>query len=167
MQVKKVKVTLFDIKNAFEWFEASMTKETFPADFALLIYHNYNLLKTPYQQLVQGLYDERRDPRYAEYCEKMKALVMKYVDRDEQANPVFDQNKQPVINEMHVEFDKATAELDKEYSSLNTAIGNKTANNLKFLSQEVVVTLCVMDILAMPKGVPPHIVGLLVKPEAK
>lgn len=167
MREQKINVTLSEIKAAFEWFSTAMTKDSFPAEFALLIYNNYNLLKLPYNQLVQGIYDEKLDPRYNEFCEKMRVLVMKYIDRDEQANPIFDENKQPVINEMRVEFDKASAELEKEYESLNTKIKNKNKDNSEFLAHKTVITICSMRIDEIPNGIPPYIVGLLVKPEVK
>lgn len=164
---KQVEIALFEIKELFEYSHKNLDAEKFPADWGLLIYNNVMLLGTPYAQLSQGVYDEKNDPKYLEYCSKMKAIIMKYVDRDEQGNPVFDKNNQPVFTEMNVEFANETEKLDKEYTELNEKVLNKDAKNYAFLKQKAKVKICACDLCDIPTGVPPKIVGIVTKPEVK
>jgi hypothetical protein len=164
---KKIEVALFEIQKMFEYCHQNIDSTAFPASWGLLIYNNTLLLGTPYSQLMQGVYDEKNDPKYLEYCSKMKAVIMKYVDRDEQGNPIFDENKQPVFTDMNVEFTNEQEKLDKEYAELNEKIMNKDEVNYKFLKQKVQVKICACDLEDIPDGVPPSIVGIITKPEIK
>lgn len=161
---KTVEVALFEIKKLFEYAHGNLDREAFPAKWGLVMYNNVLLLGTPYAQIVQGTYDEKNDPKYIEYCQKMKAIIMKYVDRDEQGNPVFDENKQPVFTDMNVEFTNEQERLDKEYAELNEKLTKKDENNYKFLKQKVKVKICACDLEDIPDGVPPSIVGIITKP---
>lgn len=164
---KQVEVALFEIKTLFEYARKNLDAEKFPASWGLVIYNNVLLLGTPYGQLQQGIYDEKNDPKYQEYCSKMKALIMKYVDRDEQGNPIFDENHQPVFTEMNVEFQNESEKVEKEYAELNDKILQKDEKNYDFLKQKVKVTICACDLEDIPDGVPPNIVGIITKPEIK
>lgn len=164
---KKIEVALFEIQKMFEYCHQNIDSTNFPATWGLIIYNNTLLLGTPYAQLMQGVYDEKNDPKYHEYCSKMKAVIMKYVDRDEQGNPIFDENKQPVFTDMNVEFTNEQEKLDKEYAELNDKIMKKDEANYNFLKQKVQVKICACDIEDIPDGVPPSIVGIITKPEVK
>lgn len=164
---KTVEVALFEIKKLFEYCHNNIDEERFPAKWGLILYNNVLLLGTPYGQILQGVYDEKNDPKYMEYCSKMKAIIMKYVDRDEQGNPIFDENKQPVFTDMNVEFTNEQEKLDREYAELNDKIMKKEEKNYDFLKQKVKVKICACDLEEIPDGVPPAIVGIITKPEVK
>lgn len=164
---KNVEIALFEIKKLYEYCTKNLDAENaaFTAEFGLLLYNNAIMLGTPYQQIVQGVYDEKNDPQYIEYCEKMKKTIMKYIDRDDQGTPQFDENQQPKITEMAVEFDKESAAIEKEYSELNERMMQKDEKNYDFLKQKVKIKMCCIDIASIPNGVPPSIVGCLTKQE--
>lgn len=164
---KQVEAALFEIKALFEYSHKNLDSEKFPASWGLVIYNNVMLLGTPYAQLSQGVYDEKNDPKYLEYCSKMKAIVMKYVDRDEQGNPVFDKNNQPMITDMNVEFSNEAEKLDKDYAELNDKILHKDEKNYALLKQKAKIRICACDLADIPDGVPPKIVGIITKPETK
>jgi len=164
---KDIEVALFEIKALFEYSHKNLEATNLPAKWGLVIYNNVLLLGTPYAQIAQGTYDEQNDPKYHEYCQKMKSIIMKYVDRDEQGNPVFDENKQPVITDMNVEFQNETEKLDREYAELNDKIMHKDEKNYDFLKQKVKVKICACDLEDIPDGVPPKIVGIITKPQVK
>ena len=120
------------------------------------------MLVTPYQQIADGIYDESRDPKYHEYGGKFNALVKKYVDRDEQGNPIIVDNE-PRITEMIVEFQKEQTELDNEYKDLIEKLNKKNEINNKFLSQRVKIKIYKLYENEMPNVVPPFIVNLLLE----
>lgn len=68
--------------------------------------------------------------KMAEYKNKKDKLVYKFMDRDEQGNPVYQENK-PVINDNIVEFNDAITKLDEEYASY---IKNFEARQLEYQS---------------------------------
>lgn len=158
-----IEVALFEIKKAYEYFTSKMDSTEFTSEFALLIYNNVIMLGQPYEQIRQGVYDEHNDAEYADYCEQMKKIVMQYIDRDEQGNPVWD-GQQPKITDMIVEYDKACKELDAKFDELNKRMMNKDKANYEFLKQKVKVKICSMDLEDIPNGIPPSIVGILTKP---
>lgn len=164
---KEVEIALFEIKALFEYSHQRLDADNLPAKWGLVIYNNVVMLSTPYTQIAQGTYDEKNDPKYLEYCSKMKSLIMKYVDRDEQGEPVFDENKQPVFTDMNVEFSNESEKLDREYKELNEKIAHKDEKNYDFLKQKVKVKICACDLEDIPDGVPPKIVGIITKPSVK
>lgn len=163
MILKEIELSLLEIKDLFEYFNKNMYSDSFNPIWSLFIYNNHELLKTPYQQLIQGIYDEKNDPKYLEYCDRMKRIVMQCIDRDEQGNPKFDKNNKPIITEMNVEFNNEIDKLDEEYKSLNEKIKNKYEYNYKFLKQKVKMKICTCDFDEIPFGVPPAIIGIVCK----
>ena len=162
---KQVELALFELKKLYEYCRDNIDSDKFPAEFALLIYNNVVMLGQPYDQIRQGLYDEQNDAEYIDYCQRMRKLVMQYIDRDEQGNPIFDENQQPKITDMAVEYGKATDELDKDFTALNERMMKKDEVNYNFLKQKVKVKICSITIDAIPIGIPPSIVGVITKPE--
>lgn len=163
MFLKEVEMSLLQIKETYEYFHSNMWNDKMDPKWSLLVYNNHELLKTPYEQLVHGIYDERNDPKYLEYCDRMKRIVMQCIDRDEQGNPKFDKNNKPVITEMNVEFNNEIDKLDEEYKALNEKIKNKSEHNYKFLKQKVPMKICTCEFDEIPLGVPPAVIGVLTK----
>jgi len=164
LQEKQVELGLFEIQKAYKYFRDNLDSEKFTAEFALLVYNNVIMLGQPFNQIEEGLYNEQNDAQYVDYCQRMKKLVMQYIDRDEQGNPKFDENQQPKITEMAVEYQKAADALDAQFTDLNDRMMKKDENNYNFLKQKVKVKIIGMDIADIPDGIPPSIVGIITKP---
>lgn len=162
MVEKEIEVSLGDIKLLYEYFVDQYKKDGITVTYSKFICKNLQMLVTPYQQISDGIYDENRDPKYHEYGGKFNALVKKYVDRDEQGNPVIVDNE-PRITEMIVEFQKEQTELDNEYKDLIEKLDKKNEMNGKFLSQRVKIKIYKLDENEMPNVVPPFIVNLLLE----
>lgn len=166
LKEKQIEIALFEIRKAYEYFRDNLESDKFPAEFALLVYNNVVMLGTPYDQIKDAMYDEHRDAQYIDYCQRMKKIVMQYVDRDEQGNPIFDENQQPKVTEMAVEYDKACQKLDSEFTALNERMMKKDESNYNLLKQKTKIKICSMNLEDIPPGIPPSIVGIITKPEA-
>ena len=159
---KEIEVSLGDIKLLYEYFVDQYKKDGITVTYSKFVCKNLQMLVTPYQQIADGIYDESRDPKYHEYGGKFNALVKKYVDRDEQGNPIIVDNE-PRITEMIVEFQKEQTELDNEYKDLIEKLNKKNEINNKFLSQRVKIKIYKLYENEMPNVVPPFIVNLLLE----
>ena len=162
MVEKEIEVSLGDIKLLYEYFVDQYKKDGITVTYSKFVCKNLQMLVTPYQQIADGIYDESRDPKYHEYGGKFNALVKKYVDRDEQGNPIIVDNE-PRITEMIVEFQKEQTELDDEYKDLIEKLNKKNEINNKFLSQRVKIKIYKLYENEMPNVVPPFIVNLLLE----
>ena len=162
MVEKEIEVSLGDIKLLYEYFVDQYKKDGITVTYSKFVSKNLQMLVTPYQQIADGIYDESRDPKYHEYGGKFNALVKKYVDRDEQGNPIIVDNE-PRITEMIVEFQKEQTELDNEYKDLIEKLNKKNEINNKFLSQRVKIKIYKLYENEMPNVVPPFIVNLLLE----
>ena len=162
MVEKEIEVSLGDIKLLYEYFVDQYKKDGITVTYSKFVCKNLQMLVTPYQQIADGIYDESRDPKYHEYGGKFNALVKKYVDRDEQGNPIIVDNE-PRITEMIVEFQKEQTELDNEYKDLIEELNIKNEINNKFLSQRVKIKIYKLYENEMPNVVPPFIVNLLLE----
>lgn len=162
MVEKEIEVSLGDIKLLYEYFVDQYKKDGITVTYSKFVCKNLQMLVTPYQQIADGIYDETRDPKYHEYGGKFNALVKKYVDRDEQGNPIIVDNE-PRITEMIVEFQKEQTELDNEYKDLIEKLNKKNEINNKFLSQRVKIKIYKLYENEMPNVVPPFIVNLLLE----
>ena len=162
MVEKEIEVSLGDIKLLYEYFVDQYKKDGITVTYSKFVCKNLQMLVTPYQQIADGIYDENRDPKYHEYGGKFNALVKKYVDRDEQGNPIIVDNE-PRITEMIVEFQKEQTELDNEYKDLIEKLNKKIEINNKFLSQRVKIKIYKLYENEIPNVVPPFIVNLLLE----
>lgn len=165
---RNVEIALFEIKKLYEFCTQNLDAKdpAYTAEFGLLIYNNAIMLGTPYAQLQQGIYKEQDDAEYLQYCQEMKKIIMKYIDRDDQGTPQFDENQQPKITEMSVEFEKESAQLESRYEELNKRMQEKDQKNYEFLKQKVKIHMCCINVESIPNGIPPSIVGIITKPNA-
>lgn len=158
MKEVDVELTLGEIKGLYEFFIDSYRKEGLTVDWSIFIYKNLQYLSKPYEQIISGEYNENKDPKYAEYAEKMNKLLQQYVDRDEQGTPITLKTGEPQITELIVEFQKEQKKLDEEYKDLITKLENKEEINRKFLSQKVKIKLFKAEKSEIPDKIPPIIV---------
>ena len=158
IKLNEVKLKLSDIKNLYEYFYEQNKKDGINQYWSWIVYNNLELLDTPYKQIRDGIYDEKRDPKYQEYGKKMAKIIMQYVDRDEQCNPIYDEDGQPRITNEIVEYNKECEKIEKEYAELLRKLDQKESMNVKFISQKVTIKLYQMEIDSTPKTIPPVVV---------
>ena len=160
---KEIEVTLLEIKNLYEYFYNAYRQPGLSLEWSKVTIQNIKYLETPYNQISNGVYDENKDMDFYDFTEKYKKLIKQYADRDEQGNIIY-QNKEPVINEMLVEFNKDKEKLESEYKDLLTKIEEKDKINNKFLQQKVKITIKVPNSESdIPGAVPPFVVDVVTR----
>ena len=161
MMINNVVLNNYQLKQLFEEFSHKINEAGENPQFSWFIYKNCEILSDPYAKLVQDLYDERREPQFAEFYNKQQALIQKYADRDEQNAIIHDQNGAPQILENIVEFKQENAKLLEEYSELYEKIKNKDKVNLEIFNKTNTYQLYTLELSEFPQRTPPYIVGTL------
>ncbi|SRR5690554_987835 len=155
---------LFEIKVLYEWMYENYTKGNFDFKFALYIYECVHLLKDIYSEITLGIYDEHYDAQFEEYTDRRRSLVFAHVDRDEQGNMLYNENKEPVISENIVEYNNDIKKLDDEFRDLITRLETKGESNMKFLEGTQKISLCDIRLVGeITDKIPPIIAGILFK----
>ena len=162
MTTREVTLSNFQLKQLFEEFNKRLNVPGDSAKYSWLIYKNCELMAKPYSDLINALYDERREPDFPAFYQAQQELVQKYADRDEQNNIIKNQEtNQPVINENIVEFNQANNELCEKYSELCEKIKNKDQVNFEIFNKQNAFTLHCMELSEFPPQTPPFVVGIL------
>lgn len=167
MKEQEIEVTLFEIKNLYEFFFTIYRQPGFTFEWSKITIKNIKYLETPYNQISQGVYNEENDPKFFEFKDKYEKLVRKFADRDDQGNIVME-DEEPRITEMIVEFNKEKEELEKEYKEMLNKLENKNSLNKKFLDQKVKIKIIVPDNETdYPPQVPPYVLEILTERAVK
>lgn len=115
---QEVEMSLSTYKYFHDYFMESLNKPGKSILFSLLCAENADLLHEKYEEFTQiagALLGADYSDVEAEYTRRVQRLVMQYADRDEQGSPILDNNKQPVVIDQIVEFQKAQEVLQKEF----------------------------------------------------
>lgn len=161
MTTRDVTLSNFQLKQLFEEFNKKLGEPGENAKYSWFIFKNVELMAKAYAELMQSLYDERKEPEFPEFYQEQQKLVQKYADRDEQNNIVRDNNNAPVIIENIVEFNQENAKLLEKYSSLYEKIKNKDAVNYEIFNKTQTLTLHCLELSEFPARTVPFVVGLL------
>lgn len=162
IEEQEVTLKLIDIKNLYEFCMLCMGKEGLNAKLSYTIYKNQEILESVYAELSQGIYNPENDPEMRKYYEKNNRLVMKYIDRNEQGEMIFDDDgKTPRITEMIVEYQKEKTKLDTENENVLKESAKKMKMNGEFLNTFKTIRIFKLSLSDIPDKTPPAIVGLL------
>lgn len=161
MKVSKVKLTNYQVERLFEEFNKKLFIDGINPKYSYFMFKNSEYLATAFNNMMMELYDERRDPDYAKMVEEQNKLVIKYADKDEQANIVRDTQGNPVITENIVEFNNENEVLLSKYKDLVSKIESKEQYNHKIRSRDGEYDLITLELNEFPNSAPPFIVGLL------
>ncbi len=124
-----------------------------------MIYKNVEILSGDYNNIVNTIYDERRDAKFAEFMSKTDELIVKYADRDEQGNPIAENNSYK-ITEQIAEFKQEREALEKEYADVLANRQQKIQESMQFLDTSSEYSLIVLPITKFPNKTLPAIVGI-------
>lgn len=161
MTLNDVVLNNFQVKQLFEEFNKKLNEPGENPQYSWVIYKNCEILAGAYTQIMQELYDERREPEFPEFYNKQQALIQKYADRNEQNEIIFDRSGNPQIIENIVEFNQENAKLLEEYSELCEKVKNKDKVNLEVYNKTNSYKLYTMELSEFPLRTPPYIVGMI------
>ena len=156
----KVRVTNASIRDIYEFCATEVRKETSKNPyFSLLVYSNEILLRDVYQELMSKWYDEKTDPKFIEYISARDRIILKYADRTNNGEVVFDAPNQPKITEMKVEFEAAITELNVQYEETLKAHQDGQQKNSELLDEIQEIEIFNIKIELLPNDIPVRFVG--------
>lgn len=161
MTTSKVVLNNYHLKRLFEELNTKIFQDGINQKYSYLIFKNVEYLAPIYKNLIEELYDEHKEPNYAEMVREQNDLVLKYADRDEQGNVIHDQNNNPILTENIVEFNAENEKFMAKYKDIFDKIATKQEVNQKILMKTGEYDLVTLDLNEFPVTVSPFIIGLL------
>jgi len=163
LKVSEQYLTGRDIIMIFEWCANQLDKECADSITGIMMMSNVMLLDKTYKELTGKLYDERKDPKMADWIKAEQGIAEKYGDRDNNGELKRDSMGRAVINEQVIE---ATKELDSlkqgEFQELWSKVSAGRTANDKLLDDTYPVKICGFDDWSVKiAGATPHIIGIL------
>lgn len=139
---EKVTFTYKEVQVLFD-FLSKMINSNGPG---FSVYHhtlfidNYNMLFQAMNYVdseIRKHFNDNTINKVNEYNAKKELLIQKFIDRDEQGDPIYKDGK-AVITDNLVEFNNEVQKLDIEYKPVLEQIGNKQQEFQKFLIENTV-----------------------------
>lgn len=125
-----------------------------------MIYKNAEILSERYKVITDALYDENADEEFQKFKRKAQELVIKYADRNEQAEIVRDENGNPKITEQIVEYKDEAMKLAEENKALIDEHNKNVKRSMEVLETSIEYNLYVIKIEDFPGDTQPAIVGI-------
>jgi hypothetical protein len=160
--IEKRKMTKFQLKTAFEYFNDLFMKPGKKAAFSAFVYENHERLVPHYIALQNACYDEHRDPQFAEYNRRLQEIKLKYAATDENGRVLTQENGDVKID-MDKNGDAVRADMQKlndEFKDLMGRLMNKQKTNGDIYNQVVEIEISSLAITQFIDECPPFIVGL-------
>lgn len=156
----RVQVTNASIRDIYEYCATEVRKETSKNPyFSILVYSNEILLRGLYQEIMSKWYDENTDTKFQQYRIDRDKIILKFADRGNDGEVIYEAPNKPKITELAVEFENAINELNKQYEeTLKANIdGNNNNNTLMTTVQEIELFNIKPELL--PNDLPVRFVG--------
>lgn len=155
-----VQVTNGSIREIYEYCVNEMKKEKGQNSyFSILIYANEILLRPIYNEIMGKWYEEREDEKFLEYMGKRDEVILKYADRSNDGQIIYEAENRPRMTENSVEFEKAIATLNAEYEEVLKANIDGKNENIKLLNETQVIPIFNLKPEYLPDDLPIRIVG--------
>ena len=164
MNVTEVTLTKFQLKQLFEEFNSQVNDNGISAKYSWFIYKNCESMAQEYANLMNSLYDERKESEYPNVLAAQQALYEKYGDRDEnnklKINP---ENGRPFISdeEKIKSYEIDFMKLKGEYKKFFEKFDKKNSINQAIYNERVTIMATKMDLSEFPPNTKPFIVGIL------
>lgn len=164
---KECNVSYYDFKILIDHYRNNYGDKGMSIFYSILSIENMHIMDNVHEKIDEELH-EKFDPISAKidvYIEKCNELKRAYVDRDAQGNPLKDEHGEPIITEMKIEYDEATAKLNEEYKDAYMFNMNFQNNINEYLKQRFVklVLFVPNTITKLPAELPPAIVEIYYK----
>lgn len=158
--IEKRKMTKFQLKTAFEYFNDLYMKPGKSPAYSAFVFENHERLVPHYVALQNACYDERRDAQFVEYNQRLQQLKTKYavvVD----GKPVLQESGDVQLDAQRAdEFRSELEKLNDEYKELMTRLQNKQKTNGDIYNQIIEIEVATLGITSFIDECPPFIVGL-------
>lgn len=119
IKMNTVSMTGVSFKEFYEFcYKASESEQGINTTFSLCLIANEMLMRETYTKLTERLYSESNIPKMMEFHNKNSELILKYADRNNNGDIVYEENGAPKISEMIVEYNSAYEVISKEYEDV-------------------------------------------------
>lgn len=161
MKVSEVQITNFQLKQLFEEFNPRLMADGINSKYSWFMYKNCEMMAPLYNQLMNELYDERREPDFPNMFNEGQLLVEKYCDRDDEGKKILDNAGNPVITKQHEEYVKDYQALREKYKELFEKIDKKQQVNNEIFVKNVSFMATQLELSEFPNNTKPYIIGIL------
>lgn len=158
--IEKRKMTKFQLKTAFEYFNDLFMKPGKKPAFSAFVFENHERLVPHYIALQNACYDERRDAQFIEYNQRLQQLKAKYAVMVD-GKPVLQESGDVQLDVKRAdEFRGELEKLNEEFKDLMNRLQNKQKTNGDIYNQVIEIEVSTLGITSFIDECPPFIVGL-------
>jgi len=158
--IEKRKMTKFQLKTAFEYFNDLFMKPGKKPAFSAFVFENHERLVPHYIALQNACYDERRDAQFIEYNQRLQQLKAKYAVMVD-GKPVLQESGDVQLDVKRAdEFRGELEKLNEEFKDLMNRLQNKQKTNGEIYNQVIEIEVSTLGITSFIDECPPFIVGL-------
>lgn len=156
------KLTKYQLKAAFEYFNDLFNKPGQNPVYSMFVYANHEILLPHYISLQRAVYNEANDPQWHEFNRKGQAIQMKYADKNEDGSPKLTEKGEPIVVEHRDEAMSELTALQDEYKELIVRLQNKNKTNDDLYNQVIELEVVTLTPTQFINDAPPYIVGQFV-----
>ena len=155
-----VTITNGAIKEFYEFCQqGTNSNQGINPTFSLCLVANEMLLRESYDKICGMLYDQSKDKDVQEYYKLHNELVFKFADRDNNGEIIKEQNGNPKITEMLVEFENESNALDKKYEEAIKKRDEGFEKNNQVLATASTLKVFNCELEQIPSNLPPRLVS--------
>lgn len=161
MRVSEVQLTNFQLQQLFEEFNPRLMTDGINVKYSWFMYKNCEVMAPLYNQLMNELYDERREPDFPAMFAEGQALIEKYRDRDAEGKEINDKAGNAQFTQHKDEYLKEYQALREKYKELFERIDKKPEVNREIFMKNVKFQATQLELSEFPNNTKPYIIGLL------
>lgn len=161
MKVTEIQLTNFQLQQLMEEFNPKLTADGINSKYSWFLYKNCEQMMPLYNELINKLYDERREPEFPAWFKENQEIITTYADKDE--NGKIKENPQgfPIITEHAEEYQMSMVEFKEKYKDFYAKLEKKPSINREIYMQKVSFMATMLELSEFPPTTKPFIIGLL------
>lgn len=159
MRVAEVTLSNYQIKQLFEEFNSKLSTDGESAKYSWFLFKNSEAMAGAYAQLMNELFDERREPDFPAMYQEQQALLAQFMAIPE--NVVERDGNKTLTPAAAAKFDEEFKPIREKYSELFDKIEHKAATNQEIFNKQIRIQATILDLSEFPANTKPFIVGLL------
>lgn len=162
MKVNELTISKFQLKKLFEEFNAQVNEMGISAKYSWFIYKNCESMAMEYTNLMNSLYDERRENDYAAVLAAQRDLEQKYAEKNEDGNVKYGPDGRPTISGENVKkYEKDFNKVREQYKEFFERLDKKNEINQRIFNDTVTITATQLELSEFPPNTKPFIIGIL------
>lgn len=160
---KSVKLTVLELKLLKDYFQMTYSENGLSLDWSLVILDNkkqFEIIEKIIETKLK-LKDLLPNESTKLFFEKNEELIARYIDRNDQGQPIFNTDGSPKITEMLIEYQEEEKKLKETYP--NVSEYNEETEQLALAEEIECVLVLPQKFSGIPKEIPPIVLSVLEK----